>query len=400
METTAGFQISCRNIWKVFGPDPEGIKTRLNGGGSKQEILKQTGHVVAVKDISFEVRKGETFVVMGLSGSGKSTLIRCISRLIEPTAGEVILDGEDVLKMNARQLRELRRHRMSMVFQHFGLFPHRQIIDNVAYGLEIQGVDKASRHRRAKEVLEIVGLAGWEQHYPGELSGGMQQRVGIARALAVDPEILMFDEPFSALDPLIRREMQNELISLQKMMQKTIIFITHDFLEAVKLGDHIAIMKDGEIVQMGTPAQVVMNPVNDYVREFTKDVPRTRVLAAEAIMQACDAVVMVTALPEAVQAIMQNKGCSIAYVQNEEGHYLGMLSLEQVDRAVQSSKTDVKSLMIERPLTVKPDTSLGELLPLAVASDVPVPVVDESNKLLGAVDRSSVMMALGERSKP
>jgi glycine betaine/proline transport system ATP-binding protein len=209
----------------------------------------------------------------------------------------------------------------------------------------------------------------------------------------------MFDEPFSALDPLIRREMQNELINLQKMMQKTIIFITHDFLEAVKLGDHIAIMKDGEIVQLGTPAQVVMNPVNDYVREFTKDVPRTRVLAAEAIMQACDAVVMVTALPEAVQAIMQNKGCSIAYVQNEEGCYLGMLSLEQVDRAVRSSKPDVKSLIIERPPAVKPDTSLGELLPLTVASDVPVPVVDDSNRLLGAVDRTSVMMALGERSK-
>jgi glycine betaine/proline transport system ATP-binding protein len=400
MATGTDFQIACRNIWKVFGPHPERIKASLNGGTSKQEILKQTGHVVAVKDVSFEVRKGETFVVMGLSGSGKSTLIRCISRLIEPTHGEVILDGEDVLKMNPKQLRELRRHKMSMVFQHFGLFPHRQIIDNIAYGLEIQGVDKVSRYRRAREVLEVVGLGGWENHYPGELSGGMQQRVGIARALAVDPEILMFDEPFSALDPLIRREMQNELINLQKMMQKTIIFITHDFLEAVKIGDHIAIMKDGEIVQMGTPAEVVMRPVNDYVREFTKDVPRTRVLAAEAIMQACDAVVMVTALPEAVKAIMQNKGCSVAYVQNEEGHYLGMLSLEQVDRAVSSSKQDVKSLIIDRPPTVKPDTSLGELLPLAVASEAPVAVVDESNKLLGAVDRTSVMMALGERGKP
>ena len=399
MATGTDFQIACRNIWKVFGPHPERIKASLNGGTSKQEILKQTGHVVAVKDVSFEVRKGETFVVMGLSGSGKSTLIRCISRLIEPTQGEVILDGEDVLKMNPKQLRELRRHKMSMVFQHFGLFPHRQIIDNIAYGLEIQGVDKVSRYLRAREVLEVVGLTGWEHHYPGELSGGMQQRVGIARALAVDPEILMFDEPFSALDPLIRREMQNELINLQKMMQKTIIFITHDFLEAVKIGDHIAIMKDGEIVQLGTPAEVVMRPVNDYVREFTKDVPRTRVLAAEAIMQACDAVVMVTALPEAVKAIMQNKGCSIAYVQNEEGHYLGMLSLEQVDQAVNSSKQDVKSLIINQPPTVKPDTSLGELLPLAVASESPLPVVDESNKLLGAVDRKSVMMALGDRGR-
>jgi glycine betaine/proline transport system ATP-binding protein len=393
----AEFLISCQNILKVFGPQPERIKARLESGLSKQEILKETGHVVAVKDVSFEVRRGETFVVMGLSGSGKSTLIRCISRLIEPTSGQVILNNTDILKMSDRQLRELRRHKMSMVFQHFGLFPHRQIIDNVAYGLEVQGIDKASRYKRAREVLEMVGLAGWEHYYPGELSGGMQQRVGIARALAVDPEILMFDEPFSALDPLIRREMQNELLNLQKMMHKTIIFITHDFLEAIKLGDRIAIMKDGEIVQVGAPAEIVMHPVNDYVREFTKDVPRTRVLAAEAIMQECQAVVMVTAMPEMIHAIMQNKGCSTAFVQNEQGQFLGMLSLEQVDGAVKSSRRDVKSLLIQGHPTVSPDTALGDLIPLTVASDIPVPVVDESNKLLGAIDRLAVMMALGSQ---
>jgi glycine betaine/proline transport system ATP-binding protein len=391
------FLISCQNIWKVFGPQPERIKDRLERGLSKEEILKETGHVVAVKDVSFGVGKGETFVVMGLSGSGKSTLIRCISRLIEPTSGRVILNNNDILKMNEKQLRELRRHKLSMVFQHFGLFPHRRIIDNAAYGLEVQGVDKATRQRRAREVLELVGLAGWENYYPGELSGGMQQRVGIARALAVDPEILMFDEPFSALDPLIRREMQNELINLQKLMHKTIIFITHDFLEAVKLGDRIAIMKDGEIVQTGTPAQVVMHPSNDYVREFTKDVPRTRVLAAEAIMQECQAVVMVTALPETIQAIMQNRCCSTAFVQNEQGQFLGTLSLEQVEGAIRSSQKDIKALLTDQQPKVSPQTSLANLLRLTVASDAPLAVVDENNTLVGAVDRMAVIEALGER---
>jgi glycine betaine/proline transport system ATP-binding protein len=274
--STADFVISCHNIWKIFGPHPQRLKQTLDPNLSRAEVLEQTGHVVAVKDVSFGVRKGETFVVMGLSGSGKSTLVRCISRLIEPTSGQVIIEGQDMTVMNEKQLRDLRRRKISMVFQHFGLFPHRKIIDNVAYGLEIQGIDKTTRHTRALEVLEMVSLNGWENHYPGELSGGMQQRVGIARALAVNPEILLFDEPFSALDPLIRREMQDELINLQQMMHKTIIFITHDFLEAVKLGDDIAIMKDGEVVQVGTPQQVIMNPADDYVDEFTKDVPRSK----------------------------------------------------------------------------------------------------------------------------
>jgi len=217
---------------------------------------------------------------MGLSGSGKSTLVRCLSRLIEPTAGQVSIDGQDVTTMSNRDLTELRRNRMSMVFQHFGLFPHRRVIENIGYGLEIRGVKKKDRLEKSMETLNLVGLDGWDQHYPRELSGGMQQRVGLARALAVDPEILIFDEPFSALDPLIRREMQDELLSIQKLVQKTMVFITHDFSEAIKMGDHIAIMKDGEISQVGTPEEIVANPIDQYVKDFTEDVPKYKVLSA------------------------------------------------------------------------------------------------------------------------
>ena len=281
MDTTPA--ISVRHVWKIFGPRAALIRDGLDPSLSKDDILTRTGHVVAVKDAGFDVHRGEIFVIMGLSGSGKSTLVRCISRLIEPTSGEVWVDGADVCRMDDAALRALRRHKMSMVFQHFGLFPHRRILDNVAYGLEIQGVKRADRLERAAHVLQLVGLGGWENHYPGNLSGGMQQRVGLARALAVDPDYLLCDEPFSALDPLIRREMQDELLNLQKMVQKTILFITHDFLEALKIGNHICIMKDGEFVQVGTPAEIVTRPANDYVREFVKDVPRARVLTAASI---------------------------------------------------------------------------------------------------------------------
>ena len=238
---------------------------------------------MGVRDVSFDVRRGETFVVMGLSGSGKSTLIRCASRLNDVTRGKVLLEGEDLTAMSEEQLRNVRRHKMSMVFQHFGLFPHRRVIDNVAYGLEVQGMDKELRHGRAMTVIDVVGLKGWENHFPQQLSGGMQQRVGLARALAVDPEIMFFDEPFSALDPLIRRDMQDELIRLQEGLHRTIVFITHDFAEAIKLGDRIAIMKDGVFDQVGTAAELITNPQTDYVKEFTKDIPKTKVLTAAAV---------------------------------------------------------------------------------------------------------------------
>ena len=276
--------IEVRNIWKVFGSGAAAQAIALaEGGASRSQILQQTDQTVAVRDVSFSVGRGETFVVMGLSGSGKSTLIRCLSRLIEPSKGEVLLNGKDLLAMGDEELRGVRRGQMSMVFQHFGLFPHRRVIDNIAYGLEVQGVDKSTRLDRANEVLEIVGLSGWADHYPQQLSGGMQQRVGLARALAVDPQILLFDEPFSALDPLIRKEMQDELIRLQKTMQRTIVFITHDFAEALRLGDRIAIMKDGSFDQVGTPEEIITQPATDYVREFTNDIPRAKVLGVRSV---------------------------------------------------------------------------------------------------------------------
>lgn len=278
--------VEVRNVWKVFGPHTARAIEMSTAGARRSEVLAATGCTVGVRDVSFSVSRGETFVVMGLSGSGKSTLVRCLSRLIEPTTGDVFIDGDDVLGMSPAELREVRRTKMSMVFQHFGLFPHKRVIDNVAYGLEVQKRPKHERREQAMEVLTKVGLAEWAMHYPQQLSGGMQQRVGLARALALDPAILLFDEPFSALDPLIRREMQDELIRLQQEEQRTIVFITHDFAEAIRLGDRVAIMKDGAFDQIGTPEELVMNPATDYVREFVTDVPRERVLRAGSVMGA------------------------------------------------------------------------------------------------------------------
>jgi len=277
--------ISARGVWKVFGPKAERVVGSPDADLPRAELEARTGCVAAVRDVSFDVPEGGVFVVMGLSGSGKSTLIRCFSRLIEPTAGEVLIDGNDVGALDAGALRELRRTRMSMVFQNFGLLPHRRALDNIAFGLEVQGVSKAERLARAEKMLHLVGLGSVGDSYPDELSGGMQQRVGLARALANDPAILLFDEPFSALDPLIRREMQDEVVRLQRELRKTVVFITHDLAEALKLGDQIAIMRDGRFVQVGSPEEVVAGPADDYVRDFVRDVPRGHVLTARAIMR-------------------------------------------------------------------------------------------------------------------
>jgi glycine betaine/proline transport system ATP-binding protein len=275
------------NLWKVFGP--KGIADKLIGTPDadlpRPELLAKTGCVTAVKDITFDVAPGEVFVVMGLSGSGKSTLVRCLTRLIEPTSGAIEIAGQDMASASESQLRELRRNYVSMVFQHFGLLPHRPVIDNVAYGLEIRGMGKAARRGKAEEIIELVGLKGNEASYPDQLSGGMQQRVGLARALANDPSLLLFDEPFSALDPLIRRDMQDEVIRLQEDLQKTMVFITHDLQEAVKLGDRILIMRDGAVVQVGSPAEIVAHPADDYVKDFVSDVPKSHVLTLKYVMR-------------------------------------------------------------------------------------------------------------------
>ena len=274
-----------RGLWKIFGPAEHRLLGTPDEDLSAAEILSRHGSTVAVRDASFEVRPGEVFVVMGLSGSGKSTLVRCLTRLIEPTKGEIIVGDEDIGKCDARRLRELRRHRFGMVFQHFGLLPHRRVVDNVAFGLEIRGEGRVERQRKAREILALVGLEGHEHSYPDQLSGGMQQRVGLARALAVDPDVMLFDEPFSALDPLIRRDMQNEVIRLHHEVGKTMIFITHDLSEALKLGDHVAIMRAGRIVQIGRPDEIVGAPADDYVADFVRDVPKSHVLTLRWVMR-------------------------------------------------------------------------------------------------------------------
>lgn len=276
--------ISASGVWKIFGKRVADAMEMAKDHVDQSAILAESGCVVAVKDATFQVNRGEIFVVMGLSGSGKSTLIRCLSRLIDATAGTVLIDGQDLGEMSDVELREMRRHTISMVFQNYGLFPHRRVLDNVAFGLEVRGAPKEERYPKATEMIEMVGLDGWADKYPEQLSGGMKQRVGLARALAVDPEILLFDEPFSALDPLIRRDMQDELLSLQERLHCTMVFITHDFSEALKLGDRIAIMRSGAIVQVGTPEEIVAHPADDYVRDFTLDVPRHKVLSAGAVM--------------------------------------------------------------------------------------------------------------------
>ncbi|MEV0603411.1 glycine betaine/L-proline ABC transporter ATP-binding protein [Streptomyces sp. NPDC050315] len=322
---------AVRHLWKVFGPKAEKIPEDTSLAElSAQELREKTGCTAAVRDVSFDVKKGEVFVVMGLSGSGKSTLVRCLTRLIEPTSGDLEMDGEDVRGMDRSGLRELRRHRAAMVFQHFGLLPHRSVLDNVAYGLEIQGVGKAERRARAMETVEKVGLAGLEQRKPGQLSGGQQQRVGLARALTVDPEILLFDEPFSALDPLIRRDMQEEVIRLHKEEGRTMVFITHDLAEALLLGDRIALMRDGKIVQLGTPEEIVGSPADEYVRDFVRDVPREQVLTVRRAMRPAEsgeadegaALAPDTLISDAIEAVARSGGAARVV---ENGRCLGIV---------------------------------------------------------------------------
>ena len=336
---TGAPMISVRNLWKVFGANADKVIGLPLADLSRSELRAQTGNTIAVRDVSFDVAPGEVFVVMGLSGSGKSTLVRCMTRLIEPTQGTLTFEGEDILKVDNARLRELRKTRFSMVFQHFGLLPHRKVIDNIAYSLEINGIKKAERHARANEVIELVGLSGYAQAYPEQLSGGMQQRVGLARALAVDPQVLFLDEPFSALDPLIRRDMQQEVIRLHHELGKTMVFITHDLSEAVKVGDRIAIMRDGAVVQTGTPEELVANPADDYVANFVRDIAKSHVLTLKYLArpvrsdEAIDGPEMPanTIIRDAAQVILQtHKPVRV----NDNGKALGVVSSEDVLRLI------------------------------------------------------------------
>ncbi|MBX2835858.1 MAG: ATP-binding cassette domain-containing protein [Gammaproteobacteria bacterium] len=332
-------QISCRNVWKVFGPDPERFLQQHNHNPSA-EALTETGHIGAVQDVSFDVDSGEILIVMGLSGSGKSTLIRCITRLNDPTSGEIDFEGSNILAAKPKELIELRRHKMGMVFQNFGLLPHRSVLSNVAFPLEVQGLSRDDRNKRAREMIELVGLGGREEYFPRELSGGQQQRVGIARSLAVEPDVWFLDEPFSALDPLIRTEMQNEFIRLQKLLKKTIVFITHDFEEATRLADRIGIMKDGRMVQLSTPEDMVLNPADDYVAEFARNAPRERIISAGAIMESStdphhgsgEPINIKDKIGHVAHRVL-NSEAPVA-VADDTGHIVGKLNRQQVTEAL------------------------------------------------------------------
>ncbi|WP_079480704.1 quaternary amine ABC transporter ATP-binding protein [Halobacillus salinus] len=385
--------IQVKDLSKIFGKNAKKATQYLDQGLSKEEILEKTGNTVGVNRASFDVEEGEIFVIMGLSGSGKSTLVRLINRLIEPTEGSVYIDGKDLATMDKKSLRDVRREKLSMVFQRFALFPHRTVLENAEFGLEVQGVDKSERSQKAKDSLEMVGLGGYINQFPGQLSGGMQQRVGLARALANDPEVLLMDEAFSALDPLIRKEMQDELLELQETMKKTILFITHDLDEALRIGDRIALMKDGRIVQIGTPEEILVNPANDYVEKFVEDVDRSKVLSAEHIMKRPETVDVEKHGPRTALERMRKEGLSTIYVTDAKRNLHGYVTADDVSEAAKKEVKDLKGILRTDIPKVEKDTSMQEIFDIIHDSPVPVAVV-EDGKLQGIIVRGAVIAAL------
>ena len=386
--------IQVKNLNVIFGKRKKEALKLLNKGVSKTDILDQTGCTVGVYDASFEIKEGEIFVVMGLSGSGKSTLLRCFNRLIEPTSGSIFFDGKDVIKTSSSELREIRRKKMTMVFQHFGLLPHRTVSSNVAFGLEIQGVDEETRIEKAYETIETVGLKGYEEQMTGQLSGGMQQRVGLARALATDPEVLLMDEAFSALDPLIRNNMQDELLLLQEKVHKTILFITHDLDEALKLGDRIAIMKDGRIVQIGTPEEILTNPADDYVKAFVENVDRGGIITARSIMFEKPASIRIDHDgPRVALRRMRQVGVTSLPVVDKSNKFLGFVKDEEMAYMEENGLQKISEYMHSKKeiRAVSPDTPVAEVLPLFLDNIYNIAVVDDDNKLIGVVVHSSVI---------
>ncbi|MFD1635532.1 glycine betaine/L-proline ABC transporter ATP-binding protein [Evansella tamaricis] len=391
-------KIKVQSLTKVFGKRPKQAIKMLNEKKSKDEILKETGMTVGVNQASFEVEDGEIFVIMGLSGSGKSTLVRLLNRLINPTSGNVWIDGEDLAQMNDQQLREVRRKKMSMVFQKFGLFPFRTILQNVEYGLEVQGIDKEGRRNKALNSLELVGLKGYEDQFPDQLSGGMQQRVGLARALANDPEVLLMDEAFSALDPLIRKDMQDELLELQTTMKKTIIFITHDLDEALRIGDRIALMKDGSIVQIGTPEEILVKPANDYVEKFVEDVDRSKVLTAQHIMKRPETVNIDKHGPRVALERMQKEGISSMFVVDSNRLLKGYVTADAASEARKKEINNLKDILQNDIPKVEKETPMVDIFNIIHDSPVPVAVID-NEKLVGIIVRGAVIGALARDSE-
>lgn len=392
--------LATENLSKVFGPRPEAALEFMRGGGSKAEAQERSGNAVGVYDVSLEINEGETFVLMGLSGSGKSTLLRLLNRLHEPTAGRILVAGEDITKLGRRELMDVRRRMFSgMVFQNFAILPHRSVLDNVGFGLELQKVKKSERLERSNRAIELVGLAGWEGNLPGELSGGMQQRVGLARALAVDAPILLMDEAFSALDPLIRREMQDELIELQGRMNKTIVFVTHDLDEALKLGDRIAIMRDAQVVQVGRAEQIVAHPANDYVSAFVEGVDRSEVLKASNIMQPPLTTAFLRDGPRTVLTKLRRHGLSGIFVTDTDRNLKGYLEsgtvVEQLKANPDADKLDPAKF--ETPESVELDTPLSEIIDLASQATGPIAVVRQG-KLRGVIVKGAILAALAGRN--
>lgn len=391
-------KIVVSNLVKVFGPHPQKALTMLKEEKGKDVILKETGYTVGINNISFSIKQGEMFVVMGLSGSGKSTILRCLNRLIEPSAGEIIIDGTDITKLKDRDLRKFRQEKTAMVFQQFALLPHRTVLGNTVYGLEIQGVSKKEREEKAVQTLELVGLKGWENKYPSQLSGGMKQRVGLARALTNDADILLMDEAFSALDPLIREEMQDELLSLQQKMNKTIVFITHDLNEALKLGDRIAFLRDGALVQVETPEEITTNPADDYVARFVRGVDKSKILTAGDVMKKPQPLITLRDGPSVALRTMKEHGISSLFVVDRERHLKGIITAETALEARNAGVQSLLELELSQGPVVKENVPVLDTLGAMAESKLPMAVVDDENRLMGIIVRGSILAALAGNS--
>ncbi|EPD02316.1 Glycine betaine transport ATP-binding protein OpuAA [Lacticaseibacillus paracasei subsp. paracasei Lpp125] len=394
VESNAETKIEVRGLTKIFGKRVNRAKEMLKAGNTKPEILKATGATVGVDRADFSIKTGEIFVIMGLSGSGKSTTLRMLNRLIEPTDGQVLIDGDDIAKLDKQALREVRRQKLSMVFQGFALLPNRTVLQNAAFGLEIQGMEKDEREMKTNKALDLVGLNGFADQYPDQLSGGMQQRVGLARALASDAEILLMDEAFSALDPLNRRDMQDELLDLQEDMQKTIVFISHDLNEALRIGDHIMIMKDGEIVQIGTPEEILSQPADDYVEKFIEGVDRSQVYTAANVMIRANTVNIDRDGPRLAARRMRDNEISSLYVVDTKRKLVGILDADDVRSAIDAGQKDLRSIVKSDVPTTKMDTPLADLLDAVSTTPVPFAVVDDHDRLRGIIIRGAVLGAL------
>ena len=394
MEEGKKVKMRVENLTKIFGDDVDGALRLLKDGKTKEEVLEETGATVGVNQASFDIYDGEIFVIMGLSGSGKSTLVRMLNRLIEPTDGAVYVDDDNINELNDEDLRELRRKKISMVFQNFGLFPHRTILENAEYGLEIQGIEKEERQKIAEEALDNSGLLPYKDQYPDQLSGGMQQRVGLARALANDPEILLMDEAFSALDPLIKRDMQDELVRLQEQKSRTIVFITHDLNEALRIADRIVIMRNGEVIQVGTGEEILDNPKNYYIQRFVQDVDRARVYTAEEVMEAPNPLILEMDTPKSALDKMDANELTNMLVIDEENHLLGYVLYDEISRAVQANKQTLDGLIRADIDVAHANTLVKDLYQIMYNAETPIAVVDRANRLRGIIVRSSILSAL------